>query len=259
MAGTWRCADPDCDHAAGGWAEPGDGSGYAAAKAHGKDTGHDIAGYFDDAGELRHGFDQTVMAWASRKGIIRKGGATLADDASNDDELPGNDGVDDDEIDDGDLGGDEGLLDDGPGGPAYDDGRPTARPRHARGYAYGYGVAVQFSLPSETLLAIESHMSEFADEYRDPESGAELEKGQRFAMFFAGLVARDMVDHAERYPIGRFVTKPAMDYLHGAYQAVDAHHKQLDEYRNQLDQRWRDIVAREAAIAAIAQGGAPVA
>ena len=258
VAGSWRCGDPDCDHAAGGWPEPGDGSGYAAAKRHAQDTGHALSGYFDDAGELRHDWDRTVMAWATRKGIIQRGGG--APDGDNpDDAEPGDDELPDDEVDDGDLGDDEGLPDDGPGGPAYDDGRAPLGPRRARGYAYGYGVAVQFSLPSETLLAIESHMSEFADEYRDPETGADLEKGQRFSLFFAGLVARDMVDHAERYPIGRFVTKPAMDYLQNAYQAVHAHHKQLDEYRNQLDQRWREIVAREAAIAAIAQGGAPVA
>ena len=242
----FRCTDPDCQHAAAGIPEPGDGSGYEAARLHKASSGHDMVFIVD--GQVGHSLDRTFMAWARRKGIIGPPVAQLpeSENPEGDDGDPDEDPDDDERGDYPDEDGDEnegGDIAGGAGGhqaTARRGGRPIS-------VAGAYVLAVNFPLSNRTLMAVDSHLSEFGDLYTDVD-GNELTYGEKLSLFFGKLVVRDMAEHPERYPVSRFLKRDGLDDIANHYRVITARLNEIEVHRRNLAQRQAVLSEREAAV-----------
>lgn len=243
----WRCSDATCPHATAGFPESGDQLGLKMAKEHMQASGHPPA-YFFANGEPVHKLDQTWAAWAARKRLFDAPPVEpppfQPDPAGGDDEdeLIGEGG-------DGDLPDDEDDDDPPPAGA-----HPAGRPQYGRGaapaVAGGYAIAVSFPLSHRTLMAVDCHFSEFAGLYVDGD-GNDLPYADRLTLYFGRLVARDMVEHPERYPLARYLKADGIEEIQAHYRFLSAQLTQLDVHR-------ADLARREAAVARLEseRGGA---
>ena len=218
-----------------------------AAKEHMQASGHPPAYLFVD-GEAAHKLDQTWAAWAARKHLFDAPPvepppfqpAPAEDD--DEDELIGEGG-------DGDLPDDEDDDDPPPAGA-----HPAGRPQYGRGaapaVAGGYAIAVSFPLSHRTLMAVDCHFSEFAGLYLDGD-GNDMPYADRLTLYFGRLVARDMVEHPERYPLARYLKADGIEEIQAHYRFLSAQLTQLDVHR-------ADLARREAAVARLEseRGGA---
>ena len=246
----FRCTDPDCQHAAAGIPEPGDGSGYEAARMHAAATKHDMVFALD--GAPAHKLDRTFMAWARKKGIIGAPVATPSPEPDGDGEDGDDPEGDPDEDEEGDYPGEDGDEndDDTTGGMGGQSGgtRRGGRPPRNIGVMNGYVLADQFSLDPETASIINSYIAKHPDLFMDDE-GNEMPRAEKIMSVIGDAIVRWLQERPDDFGISRFIESYALDRLKIHRRALEAEYTRLDVIHQGINKRSADLAERERAVA----------
>ena len=238
----FRCTDPDCERAATGFPESGDGTGYEAARMHKASTGHEMVFMID--GQVAHKLDRTWMAWAKKKGIIGSPAAQTSDpDDEGDDEAEP-----DDDDDEGDYPDDDDEEDDGGAGVRVTSPRRGGRPPRNVALMNGYILADQFSLDPETAAIISSRVARHPDLFTDDE-GNEMTRADKIVSVIGDAINRWLMERPEDFGISRFVESNMLARLSVHHRAIEAEWSRLDAVDRAIQNRAADLAERERSVA----------